>query len=48
MRSRLEHAIIMGSATPSLESWADAAPGDYTLLQLPTRVENRPMPAVRI
>jgi primosomal protein N' (replication factor Y) len=49
MRARLEDIpIIMGSATPSLESWANAAKGAYTLLSLPTRVENRPMPAVKV
>src|SRR4029079_16116728 len=49
MRARLEDIpIIMGSATPSLESWANAAKGAYTLLSLPTRVENRPMPGVRL
>ncbi|MBY0514357.1 MAG: primosomal protein N', partial [Gemmataceae bacterium] len=48
MRARLEDIpIIMGSATPSLESWANAAKGAYTLLSLPSRVENRPMPVVR-
>jgi primosomal protein N' (replication factor Y) len=48
MRARLEDIpIIMGSATPSLESWANAAKGAYTLLSLPTRVENRPMPVVK-
>ncbi|MDB5307084.1 MAG: priA [Gemmataceae bacterium] len=50
MRARLEDIpIIMGSATPSLESWANAArSGGYTLLSLPTRVESRPMPAVKV
>src|SRR5581483_9624950 len=49
MRARLEDIpILMGSATPSLESWANAAKGSYTLLSLPKRVEDRPMPAVRV
>jgi primosomal protein N' (replication factor Y) len=49
MRARLEDIpIIMGSATPSLESWANAAKGTYTLLDLPERVESRPMPPVRV
>jgi primosomal protein N' (replication factor Y) (superfamily II helicase) len=47
MRAKLENIpILMGSATPSLESWANAEKGQYTLLQLPTRVENRPLPDV--
>ena len=49
MRARLENIpILLGSATPSLESWANAAKGNYTLLSLPSRVEDRPLPAVRI
>src|SRR5205823_8039254 len=30
-------AVILGSATPSLESWNNAASGKFTLLQLPER-----------
>ncbi len=49
MRARLEGIpILMGSATPSLESWANAARGNYTLLSLPSRVEDRPLPAVKV
>jgi primosomal protein N' (replication factor Y) len=47
MRAKLEDIpILLGSATPSLESWANAERGQYTLLQLPNRVENRPLPQV--
>ena len=47
MRAKLENVpILMGSATPSLESWANAERGQYTLIQLPNRVENRPLPDV--
>jgi primosomal protein N' (replication factor Y) len=49
MRARLEGIpILMGSATPSLESWFNAAKGNYTLLSLPNRVEDRPLPQVKI
>jgi primosomal protein N' (replication factor Y) len=49
MRARLEGIpIVMGSATPSLESWANAARGNYTLLSMPNRVEDRPLPRVQI
>jgi primosomal protein N' (replication factor Y) len=49
MRARLANVpILMGSATPSLESFHNAQKGNYTLLSLPTRVENRPLPRVRI
>jgi len=49
MRARLHGIpIVMGSATPSLESWANAARGNYTLLSMPNRVESRPLPEVRV
>ncbi|MBA4063534.1 MAG: primosomal protein N' [Isosphaera sp.] len=49
MRARLEGIpILMGSATPSLESWSNAARGAYTLLSMPSRVESRPLPGVRV
>src|SRR6516225_3961046 len=47
MRARLENIpIILGSATPSLESWHNALRGQYTLLELPKRVLDRPLPRV--
>jgi primosomal protein N' (replication factor Y) len=47
MRARLENIpIILGSATPSLESWHNAQKGQYTLLTLPNRVLDRPLPRV--
>jgi primosomal protein N' (replication factor Y) len=47
MRARLENIpIILGSATPSLESWHNAQRGQYTLLSLPSRVLDRPLPEV--
>jgi primosomal protein N' (replication factor Y) len=49
MRARLEGIpIILGSATPSLETWYNAQRGQYQLLQLPNRVEDRPMPPVTL
>ncbi len=49
MRAKLEDCpVIMGSATPSLESYHNALAGKYTLLQLPDRVSGRPMPEVRL
>jgi primosomal protein N' (replication factor Y) len=47
MRARLEGVpILLGSATPSLESWHNAQRGQYTLLTLPQRVLDRPLPRV--
>ncbi len=49
MRARLENIpIILGSATPALESWHNAEKGQYTLLTLPKRVADRPLPEVRL
>jgi primosomal protein N' (replication factor Y) len=41
--------IVLGSATPSLESWHNAQTGRYTLLDLPERAaENAALPAVHL
>ena len=40
--------VVLGSATPSLESRYNASQGKYTLLELPDRVAERPMPKVHI
>ncbi len=41
--------IVLGSATPSLESWHNAQTGRYTLLELPERAaENAVLPAVHL
>ncbi len=40
--------VVLGSATPSLESRYNAERGKYTLLELPGRIEARPMPAVEL
>ncbi len=49
MRARIENIpILLGSATPSLESWHNAEKGNYTLLTLPRRVMDRPLPLVKL
>src|SRR5215471_7610955 len=40
--------VVLGSATPSLESRYNAEKGKYTLLELPGRIEARPMPDVEL
>lgn len=40
--------LVLGSATPSLESWSRAQNGKYKLAKLPRRVHNRPLPEVQI
>jgi primosomal protein N' (replication factor Y) len=39
--------VVLGSATPSLESLANAARGKYRLLHLPERVDRRTLPVMR-
>jgi primosomal protein N' (replication factor Y) len=49
VRAQKENAVvILGSATPSLESFHNAQTGKYQHLQLPARIGNRPMAAARI
>jgi len=49
MRARMASAaVVLGSATPSLESYFNAQKNKYTLLELPDRVEQRPLPEVEI
>ncbi len=49
VRAKLEGAVaLLGSATPSLESFQNARSGKYHLLQLDSRVENRPLAPVEI
>ena len=40
--------VVLGSATPSLETWDAAARGAVRLLELPERVEARPLPPVEV
>ena len=40
--------VVLGSATPSLESRYNADRKKYTLLELPERIAQRPMPAVEL
>lgn len=40
--------LLLASATPSILSFAKARRGDYTLLEMPGRVLDRPMPQVEI
>jgi len=40
--------VVLGSATPSLESRYNAEREKYTLIELPGRIEERPMPTVEL
>ncbi len=47
MRAKAEAVpLVLGSATPSLESWHRAQTGEYVLVEMPRRVFDRPLPAV--
>jgi primosomal protein N' (replication factor Y) len=49
MRAHLEGcAVLLGSATPSLESWRNTQTGKYDLLTLPQRIDDRRLPLVRV
>ncbi len=49
LRARLEPcAVVLGSATPSLESWHHAQTGKYRLVTMPLRVDDRKMPLLRV
>ncbi len=49
VRAREAGAVaVLGSATPSLESRYNAERGKYTLIKLPERIEQRPMPDVEV
>ncbi|HUQ45184.1 MAG TPA: primosomal protein N' [Gemmatimonadaceae bacterium] len=49
VRARAEGAIVvLGSATPSLESWSNASSGKYELLTLPDRAGGAHLPTVAV
>jgi primosomal protein N' (replication factor Y) len=49
VRARNEGAVVvLGSATPSLESWVNAKGGKYSLLTLPERVGEAKLPIVDV
>lgn len=49
VRGQREGAVVvLGSATPSLESYFNAQKGKYTLLEMPIRADDKKMPVVRV
>ena len=49
VRAQKESAVVvLGSATPSLESFHNARTGKYRYIQLPQRIANRPLATARI
>lgn len=48
-RAQLNHCpLILGSATPSLETWLESQTNRSLYLSLPNRIQNRPLPPVEI
>jgi len=49
VRAKQEEAtLLLGSATPSLESFYNAERGKFHLLKLPERIEGKPLPRVEV
>jgi primosomal protein N' (replication factor Y) len=49
VRGRMENAlVILGSGTPSVQSYHNAQSGKYMLLNMPERIEKRPLPEVSV
>src|SRR5271169_3493483 len=49
MRAKMTNAVVvLGSATPSLETYHNAQQGKYKLIELAERIEKRPLPEVEI
>ena len=49
MRAKINGAtVVLGSATPSLESWRNAESRKYALIEIKERVQQRPLPPVEL
>lgn len=49
MRAKMANAVaVMGSATPSVESYFNSKKNKYALIELPERVQQRPLPEVEV
>jgi len=49
VRGKLAHAaVILGSATPGIQTFFQAKSGRYRYLSLPARVDDRPLPPVEV
>jgi primosomal protein N' (replication factor Y) (superfamily II helicase) len=49
MRAKLANAAaVLGSATPSLETWHNTTQGKYQRIEMRERVQDRPLPEVRL
>jgi primosomal protein N' (replication factor Y) (superfamily II helicase) len=46
--ARERAVVVLGSATPSVESYYNAKKGKYTLLEMPSRATDQKLPVVRV
>jgi primosomal protein N' (replication factor Y) (superfamily II helicase) len=46
--SMCKATVVLGSATPSVETYHNASIGKYTLLDLPGRAQDRPLPEISV
>jgi primosomal protein N' (replication factor Y) (superfamily II helicase) len=46
LAKKLNASVVLGSASPSIETYYHAKSGDYKLLELPKRIDDRPLPPV--
>ena len=48
-RGKIEKALVLlGSGTPSVQSYQNALTGRYHLLSMPERIEKKPLPVIRV
>jgi len=45
---RVDATVVLGSATPSLETYSRIESGEYEVIELPRRIDDRPMPDVAV
>jgi primosomal protein N' (replication factor Y) len=48
LAKRAGAAVVLGSASPSIETYYHAKEGEYKLLILPKRIDDRPLPPVKV
>ncbi len=49
VRGKVEQAVVLlGSGTPSIQSYYNAVKGKYVMLSMPRRIESRPMPLIEL
>ena len=48
-RAKINNAkLVLGSATPSIDTFKKANDGEYNLIELPDRINKRPLPEIEV